>query len=97
MSAYKTEKELAFLYDLYVATDWGERFAEIVDEHVELPEKGRVLYLASGTGLRSASARVKTLTSSALTRARNVWKLHARRPRRQRARTSSSGTRSLKT
>ncbi|HZT59801.1 MAG TPA: class I SAM-dependent methyltransferase [Pyrinomonadaceae bacterium] len=50
MTAHKTEKELAFLHDLYVATDWGERFAELVDEHVEMPEKGRVLYVASGTG-----------------------------------------------
>jgi SAM-dependent methyltransferase len=33
-----------------VATDWGERFAELIDEHVELPKKGRVLYVGSGTG-----------------------------------------------
>jgi ubiquinone/menaquinone biosynthesis C-methylase UbiE len=46
----KSDKELAFLHDLYVATDWGERFAELVDEHVRLPEKGRALYVASGTG-----------------------------------------------
>lgn len=46
----KTDKELAFLHDLYVATDWGERFAELIDEHVELPKKGSVLYLAAGTG-----------------------------------------------
>jgi len=46
----KSDKELAFLEDLFVATDWGERFAELVDEHVPLPEKGRVLYLGSGTG-----------------------------------------------
>lgn len=45
-----TDKELAFLYDLYVATDWGERFAELVDKHVKLPARGRVLYVASGTG-----------------------------------------------
>jgi SAM-dependent methyltransferase len=50
MSTHKTEKELAFLHDLYVATDWGERFAELVDEHVEMPKKGRVLYVAAGTG-----------------------------------------------
>ena len=50
MTTGKTEKELAFLHDLYVATDWGERFAELIDEHVELPKKGSVLYLASGTG-----------------------------------------------
>jgi ubiquinone/menaquinone biosynthesis C-methylase UbiE len=46
----KSDKELAFLQDLYVATDWGERFAELVDKHVELPKKGNILYVASGTG-----------------------------------------------
>jgi hypothetical protein len=46
----KTQKELAFLHDLYIATDWGERFAELVDKHLELPREGRVLYLESGTG-----------------------------------------------
>ncbi len=46
----KTDKELAFIHELFVATDWGERFAELVDEHVKLPKEGRVLYLAAGTG-----------------------------------------------
>ncbi|MCA1641255.1 MAG: methyltransferase domain-containing protein [Acidobacteria bacterium] len=46
----KTDKELAFLHDLYVAPDWGERFAEMIDEHVELPKKARALYVAAGTG-----------------------------------------------
>lgn len=46
----KTNKELAFLHELFVATDWGERFAELIDEHVELPKKGRALYAAAGTG-----------------------------------------------
>jgi ubiquinone/menaquinone biosynthesis C-methylase UbiE len=46
----KTDKELAFLHDLYVASDWGERFAELIDEHVELPKKARALYVATGTG-----------------------------------------------
>jgi len=46
----KSEKELAFLRDLYIATDWGERFAELVDQHVELPSEGRALYVAAGTG-----------------------------------------------
>jgi ubiquinone/menaquinone biosynthesis C-methylase UbiE len=53
----KTEKELAFLHDLYVATDWGERFAELVDEHVKLPERGRGLYVASGTGGHALALR----------------------------------------
>ena len=46
----KTDKELAFLHDLYVAPDWGERFAELIDEHVELPKKARALYVGAGTG-----------------------------------------------
>lgn len=50
MTVNKSDKEMAFLQDLYVATDWGERFAELVDEHVELPKKGSILYVASGTG-----------------------------------------------
>jgi ubiquinone/menaquinone biosynthesis C-methylase UbiE len=50
MTAQKSNKELAFLHDLYVATDWGERFAGLVDEHVSLPKEGRALYVASGTG-----------------------------------------------
>jgi ubiquinone/menaquinone biosynthesis C-methylase UbiE len=50
MSTPKTSKELAFLHELFVATDWGERFAELIDEHVKLPKKGRAVYVASGTG-----------------------------------------------
>jgi ubiquinone/menaquinone biosynthesis C-methylase UbiE len=50
MTTSKSDKELAFLHDLFVATDWGERFAQLVDEYILLPDKGRALYLASGTG-----------------------------------------------
>src|SRR5918997_5964168 len=50
MTSGKTEKELAFIHDLYVATDWGERFAGLIDEHVGLPKKGRALYVGAGTG-----------------------------------------------
>jgi ubiquinone/menaquinone biosynthesis C-methylase UbiE len=50
MSTRKSDKELAFLHDLYVATDWGERFAALVDGHVRLPKEGRALYVGSGTG-----------------------------------------------
>jgi len=46
----KTEKELAFLQDLFVAPDWGERFAELIDEHVDIPKEGKVLYVGVGTG-----------------------------------------------
>jgi ubiquinone/menaquinone biosynthesis C-methylase UbiE len=50
VTANKSAKEIAFLQDLFVAPDWGERFAELIDEHVTLPEKGTALYLAVGTG-----------------------------------------------
>lgn len=50
MSSGKTDKELAFLQDLFIAPDWGERFAELIDEHVPLPTEGRALYAAAGTG-----------------------------------------------
>jgi ubiquinone/menaquinone biosynthesis C-methylase UbiE len=50
LSEIKSNKELAFLKDLYVATDWGERFAAVIDEHVKLPEEGRILYVEAGTG-----------------------------------------------
>ena len=46
----KSDKELAFLQDLFIAPDWGERFAELIDEHVKLPAKGEALYVAAGTG-----------------------------------------------
>ena len=50
MSQHEHDKELAYLHDLYVAPDWGERFAELIDEHVVLPKEGRALYVAAGTG-----------------------------------------------
>jgi ubiquinone/menaquinone biosynthesis C-methylase UbiE len=50
MQSQKTEKELAFLHDLFVATDWDERFATLIDEHLDLPKEGAVAYVGSGTG-----------------------------------------------
>src|ERR1044072_6598938 len=51
MTTTKTEKELAFLHDLFIAPDWGERFAELIDQHVTIPKKGKVLYVALATGV----------------------------------------------
>src|SRR5215471_14472149 len=50
MSDHASARELAYLQDLFIAPDWGERFAELIDEHVVLPESGRALYLGIGTG-----------------------------------------------
>jgi ubiquinone/menaquinone biosynthesis C-methylase UbiE len=46
----KSDKELAFLHDLFIAPDWGERFSELIDEHIKLPAEGEALYVAGGTG-----------------------------------------------
>ncbi len=46
----KSDKEIAFLQDLFIAPDWGERFAELIDEHLKLPKEGKALYVAAGTG-----------------------------------------------
>ena len=46
----KSDKEIAFLQDLFIAPDWGERFAELIDEHVKLPREGEALYIGAGTG-----------------------------------------------
>jgi ubiquinone/menaquinone biosynthesis C-methylase UbiE len=50
MSVNKSDRELAFLRELYVSTDWGERFAELIEKHLTLPKKGRALYVQAGTG-----------------------------------------------
>ena len=46
----KSDKEIAFLQDLFIAPDWGERFAELIDEHVKLPAEGEALYVGASTG-----------------------------------------------
>jgi ubiquinone/menaquinone biosynthesis C-methylase UbiE len=60
MSEYKTDKELAFLHDLYIATDWGERFAGLMDEYVQVPKAGHTLYVAAGTGGHALALKERT-------------------------------------
>lgn len=55
----KTAKELAFVKDLYVAPVWGERFVELLDEKVKLPDEGSMLYVEAGTGGHSLSIQEK--------------------------------------
>ena len=46
----KTQKELAFLRDLYVQDDWTRRFTELVDKHIDLSDSDNLLYINAGTG-----------------------------------------------
>lgn len=43
-------KELAYLYDLYVAPMWREVFDRMVDEEIEFPKEGKFLDAVCGTG-----------------------------------------------
>jgi len=53
----KSDKELAFLQDLFIAPDWGERFAELIDAHLKLPNEGEALYIGAGTGGHALAIR----------------------------------------
>lgn len=46
----KDAKELAYLYDLYIAPQWREAFDNLVDEEVKLPGEGKFLDAGCGTG-----------------------------------------------
>ncbi|MBA2494447.1 MAG: hypothetical protein H0V31_07105 [Acidobacteria bacterium] len=46
----KSQKELAFLHDLYVATDWTERFTDIFDANFKFSGEKNILYVNAGTG-----------------------------------------------
>lgn len=46
----RSQKELAYLFELFVSTDWGERFAQLIDEHLVIPTEGEALYVGAGTG-----------------------------------------------
>lgn len=46
----KTQKELAYLVDLSVAGEWTQRFADLVDKHLDLSDSDNLLYINAGTG-----------------------------------------------
>ena len=55
----KTEKELAFLRDLYVETDWTERFTDLFDDNFKFSDEKKILYLNAGTGSHALALRKK--------------------------------------
>lgn len=46
----KTQKELAFLRDLYIQNEWTQRFTDLVDRHMDLSDSENMLYINAGTG-----------------------------------------------
>lgn len=55
----KTQKELAFLRDLYIAPDWTERFTNIFDENFKFTKEKNILYVNAGTGNHAIELRRK--------------------------------------
>jgi ubiquinone/menaquinone biosynthesis C-methylase UbiE len=46
----KSQKELAFIRDLYIHDDWIKRFTDLVDKHIDLRDSENMLYINAGTG-----------------------------------------------
>jgi len=55
----KTEKELAFLRDLYVETDWTERFTNLFDDNFKFSGEEKILYINAGAGNHALALREK--------------------------------------
>jgi ubiquinone/menaquinone biosynthesis C-methylase UbiE len=46
----KTQKELAFLRDLYIDEEWTIKFTDLVDKHIGFAKEEKLLYINAGTG-----------------------------------------------
>jgi ubiquinone/menaquinone biosynthesis C-methylase UbiE len=53
----KTQKELAFIRDLFVDEEWTRRFTELADKHIDLRDAENLLYINSGTGTHCIEIR----------------------------------------
>ena len=54
----KTQKELAFLRDLYIDPEWTLRFTDLVDKHIKFSKKEeKLLYINAGTGNHALALR----------------------------------------
>jgi len=49
-STMRDAKEIAYLYDLYVAPTWCEAFDQMVDDEIKLPKEGKFLDAECGAG-----------------------------------------------
>ena len=62
----KTQKERAFLRDLYINAEWTKRFTDLVDKHVGLDDVENLLYLNAGTGEHCFQLREKLDKNTAI-------------------------------
>ncbi len=62
----KTEKELAFVRDLYIHEEWTRRFTDLVDKHLKFSKQEKFLYVNAGTGNHAFALREKMDKKTAL-------------------------------
>lgn len=55
----KTEKELAFLRDLYIESDFTERFTNLFDDNFKFSDEETILYVNAGAGNHALALREK--------------------------------------
>lgn len=55
----KSQKELAFLRNLYIETDWTQRFTDFFDDKFKFSKKEKILYVNAGTGNHALALREK--------------------------------------
>ena len=55
----KSQKELAFLRNLYIETDWTQRFTDFFDEKFKFSAREKVFYVNAGTGNHALALREK--------------------------------------
>lgn len=62
----KTEKELAFLRDLYINEEWTRRFTDLVDKHLTFSDEENFLYVNAGTGDHAFALRERMHKNTAV-------------------------------
>src|SRR5262245_58294579 len=62
----KSAREVAFLRDLYIDTDWTARFPSLLEENLIVPEQGSLLYVEPGSGVHLLSLPEKLSDKVAL-------------------------------
>lgn len=53
----KTQKELAYLRDLYIGGDWTRRFSDLIDKNFDFADSENLLYINAGTGEHAFTLR----------------------------------------
>ena len=62
----KTQKELAFLRDLYINDQWTSRFTDLADKHLKFSGIENLLYVNAGTGAHAFALREKVDKDTAI-------------------------------